>query len=133
MTLTASKTREGSAQRIMIVEDEFLIAITLEDMLVSEGYVVVGTAASYEKALALAEETRPSLVLMDIHIASERDGVDAATEIYQSLGIRSMFTSANIDPDNVERGKAANPAGWLSKPYSPNALTKAVEEALSLL
>jgi len=132
MTLSAEKVSCRSAHRILIVEDEFLIAFALEDMLISAGYVVVGIAATYEQALALAGETRPSLVLMDIRIASDRDGVDAAIDIHRNFDIRSLFTSANNDSDNVERANAANPLGWLPKPYSPEGLTKAVDEALGL-
>lgn len=118
------------APRILIVEDEFLIAMALEDMLLAMGYAVVGIATTYETAVALAAEKRPALVLMDIRLASERDGIDAAIEIHRTLGVPSLFTSANIDPDNMDRAKAAIPAGWVPKPYSPEVLNEAVAEAL---
>lgn len=123
----------GAVHRILIVEDEFLIALALEDTLVAAGHAVVGIAATFDQALALAGETRPALVLMDIRLASERDGIDAAIEIQRTFGIRSLFTSANIDPDNVQRAKAASPVGWVPKPYSPEVLAEAVDQALGSL
>jgi two-component system, response regulator PdtaR len=119
------------ATRILIVEDEFLIALALEDMLLDAGHAVVGMATTYDEAVALAAETRPALVLMDIRLASERDGIDAAIEIERSLGIPSLFTSANLDPDNMERARTASPVGWVPKPYSPEVINDAVARALS--
>jgi two-component system, response regulator PdtaR len=113
-------------KRILIVEDEFLIAWTAEEALVSEGFEVVGVAATFEEAIGLAERERPDLVLMDIRLASARDGVEAAIEIRRRFGLASLFTSANQDPENVARAQAAEPAGWLPKPYAIESLVEAV-------
>ena len=116
--------------RILIVEDEYLIALTAEMWLRDAGFEVIGPASSFESAVALAEQTRPDLVLMDIVLASERDGVDAALTIRERFGIGSLFTSANQDTENMERAKAADPAGWLPKPYATERLIQAVRESL---
>ncbi len=118
--------------RILVVEDEFLIALALEDMLSAAGYGVVGVARTFEEALRLSLESKPDLVLMDIQIASRRDGVDAAIQLREAFNIPSLFTTANVDPDTVGRAKAADPVGWLSKPYAPDALINAVDGALGL-
>jgi DNA-binding NarL/FixJ family response regulator len=118
-------------KRILIVEDEFIIALAAEQALLEEGFEVVGVAASFEEAVALAEKTKPDLVMMDIRLTSQRDGIDAAIEIRRSLGIGSLFTSANQDPNNVARAAPANPEGWLPKPYSSERLIQKVQEVLS--
>lgn len=118
---------------ILIVEDEFLIASECEWILSDAGFEVLGIAADEQEALSLAEQTRPDLVLMDIRLARGGDGVEAATLIRSRCGIRSLFVSAHGDPDTQSRGSAADPVGWLVKPYTPNMLLKAIDEALQRL
>lgn len=118
----------NAPKRILIVEDEFLIALTAEEALLAEGFDVVGVAATFEQAMDIAEREHPDLVLMDIRLASARDGVDAAIEIRRRFGLASLFTSANQDPENVARAQAAEPAGWLPKPYAIESLVAAVRE-----
>lgn len=117
--------------RILVVEDEFLIAMTIEDALQAAGFAVVGIAATFEQAVALADRERPDLAIMDVRLASARDGIEAAIEIRRRFGVASLFASANVDPHNQARAEQAQPAGWLSKPYTPEKLTRAVERALS--
>lgn len=119
----SSPTRSHPApQRLLIVEDEFLIALALEEALNSAGYETVGICARFEDAVTLAGSTRPDVVLMDIRLASERDGIDAAIEIKKSFGIASVFMSGNLDAQNVARAAEAEPIGWLSKPYPMDQL-----------
>lgn len=124
--IAASRTDPTPRKRILIVEDEFLIALSAEEALVSEGFEVVGVAATFEVAVGLAESERPDLVLMDIRLASALDGVEAAIEIRRRFGLASLFTSANQDPENVARAQAADPVGWLPKPYAIESLVEAV-------
>ncbi|MBB4051321.1 DNA-binding NarL/FixJ family response regulator [Devosia subaequoris] len=128
MTPEAPTPRSGSnaPKRILIVEDEFLIALSAEEALLAEGFDVVGVAATFEQALSIAERERPDLVLMDIRLASSRDGVDTAIEIRRRFGLASLFTSANQDPENVARAQVAEPVGWLPKPYNIESLIAAV-------
>ena len=67
---------------------------------------------------------------MDIVLSSNRDGVDAAIEIRERFGIGSLFTSGNQDAENMNRAKAADPAGWLPKPYATERLIQAVRESV---
>ena len=115
--------------RVLIVEDEFLIAWNAESVLQDAGIEVAGIATSFETAISLAEQTRPDLVLMDIVLASERDGVDAAIEFRKRLGTPCLFTSANHDADNRTRANAADPAGWLPKPYASDRLVQPIRAA----
>jgi two-component system, response regulator PdtaR len=121
----------GPKGRVLVVEDEFLIALTLEDALASDGYVVIGVAATYEEAVELAGAERPDLAIMDIRLASERDGIEAAIELRRRFDVPSLFASANLDPHSQARAAEARPAGWLSKPYTPEKLLAAVERAVS--
>jgi DNA-binding NarL/FixJ family response regulator len=108
--------------RILIVEDDYLVGLELEHRLTEAGYEVVGIAATAEEALAIAQVERPTLTIMDIRLAGERDGIDAAAEIFRTLGIRSIFASAHSDPEIRKRGEVAQPVGWLQKPYSAESL-----------
>ena len=118
------------SNRVLIVEDEFLIAADAEDALREAGLEVVGIAATFEEAVALGERMLPDLVLMDIRLASPRDGIEAATEIRRRFGIPSLFTSANHDEATRLRAEPAKPVGWLPKPYMPEALVSATRAAL---
>jgi len=119
--------------RVLIVEDEFLIALDAEDALRDAGLDVVGIAATFEDAVDFGERMRPDLVLMDIRLASPKDGIEAAVEIRRRFGIPSMFTSANHDEATMKRAEPADPVAWLPKPYTPEALVKATRAALEEL
>jgi DNA-binding NarL/FixJ family response regulator len=115
---------------ILVVEDDFLVGMELEAGLADAGHRVVGVAATAEEAVALAAAHRPALAVMDIRLAGERDGVDAALDIYRSLGIRSLFASAHVDAQVHARAEPAQPLGWVAKPYRVETIVKAVEDAL---
>jgi DNA-binding NarL/FixJ family response regulator len=103
--------------RILVVEDDFLIALELETGLTEAGFEVVGIAATAEEALDMAVSERPAVVVMDVRLAGKRDGVDAAIDILRATGVRSIFATANQDPRIKARGAHAQPLAWLSKPY----------------
>lgn len=116
---------------ILLVEDDFLVGMEVEAGLTEAGYTVAGPAATAEEAVALAASRRPALVVMDIRLASDRDGIDAALEIYRTLGIRSLFASAHVDAQVRARAEAARPLGWVAKPYRVETLLAAVDAALN--
>jgi two-component system, response regulator PdtaR len=130
-----SQARPAAAPRtcILLVEDDFLVGMEMETGLEEAGYEVAGIAATAEDAVAIAARRRPALVVMDIRLASDRDGVDAALEIFRTLGIRSLFATANSDAQVRARAAPAQPLGWVAKPYRVETLLKAVEEALGRL
>jgi DNA-binding NarL/FixJ family response regulator len=119
--------------RLLIVEDDFLAAVELEDGLKEAGFDVVGLAASASEAVRLAECMRPALVIMDIRLAGGSDGIDAAAEIFNRFGIRSIFASAFHDPATRARAEAAAPLGWLPKPYSIGGAVAIVRSSLEAL
>jgi DNA-binding NarL/FixJ family response regulator len=124
--------RAGSP-KILIVEDDHLVALDIEAALLDAGFAVTGIAASAEEALRRAKDERPRLVLMDIRLAGGSDGVAAALDLYREEGIRSLFATAHSDSEMRRRAEDARPLGWLAKPYQPHVLIRAVREALAAL
>jgi DNA-binding NarL/FixJ family response regulator len=116
---------------ILVVEDDFLVAMQIEAALTEAGFALSGTAASGEEAIAMATAIRPALVLMDIRLAGEMDGVDAALSLFKDHRIRCIFATAHHDPEVRRRAAPAEPLGWLGKPYSMPALLEAVRQGLA--
>ena len=109
-------------RRVLVVEDDFLVASELEHWLTAAGFQVIGPAATADEAIALAADCMPDLVVMDVRLAGPRDGVEAAIHIYKHFGVRAMFATAHSDQQTIARGQEANPLRWVAKPYSPAGL-----------
>ena len=122
-----------TAARIMIVEDDFLVASEMEGALTQVGLEVIGIAGTAEQALELAAARRPVLVVMDIRLGGKRDGIDTALELFANHGIRCIFATAHQTPDTRARAHAANPLTWIAKPYTMLSLIDAVRRALQEL
>ncbi|MDZ7337823.1 MAG: response regulator [candidate division KSB1 bacterium] len=120
----------SGAPRILVVEDESIVARDVESMLRQLGYDVVGLATSGERAVAMAQEKRPDLVLMDIKLRGAMDGVEAAERITGSLSIPVIFVTANSDDLTLQRAKVTTPFGYVLKPFEPRELHIAIEIAL---
>ncbi|MDE5456294.1 response regulator [Bradyrhizobium sp. CSA112] len=116
--------------RVLVVEDDFLIAMQTEVALTAAGFEVVGPAATAEQAVALAREAQPTLAVMDIRLASNRDGIDAARQLYQDFAIRCIFATAHDDAHTRGRAEPYAPLGWLPKPYTMTSLVAVVADAL---
>jgi two-component system, response regulator PdtaR len=123
----------ATVPRILIVEDQYFVAIDNELSLRDGGFEVVGLATTAKEAVEFAERERPDLILMDIRLASRADGVEAAIAIHERLGVRCIFTSGHADAQVREQAKRAHPLGWLDKPYTSAALLEAVQGALAKL
>lgn len=127
------QSRGAATARVLIVEDDYLVALELEHHLREAGLAVVGTAATAEEALDIAAREKPEIAIMDIRLASARDGVDAATQLNATFGIRSIFATAHTDEAIRKRGQAADPLGWLQKPYPIERLIALINQAMSKL
>lgn len=115
---------------VMVVEDDFLLALHIQEVLEAAAFSVVGPCPSGELALQLAEKIRPDIVLMDIQVAGSMDGLSTAAEMWDKLGIRSIFVTAQTDLARSERGMAANPIAIIGKPYTDNEIIQALHAAL---
>jgi two-component system, response regulator PdtaR len=126
-TSTAGAPRR---RRILVVEDDYLVALQFENALTEAGFDVVDIASTAEEAVQFVPEHQAELVLMDVRLAGPQDGIHAAGEILERFGIRSIFISAFADPATRARAEGANPVAWLTKPVSNQKLVAAVSAAL---
>ncbi len=117
--------------RVMIVEDEVIIAMELEMILEELEAEVVGIAMTAQEAEEIAARERPDLITMDINIKGARDGVDAARLIYEKYGIRSVFVSAYGNPAQKVLAQAANPLGWVRKPIEQDDLGDILRQVMA--
>ena len=116
--------------KILIVEDEAIIAMKIESQLQSLGYEVTSIVDTGEKVIQKAEEDKPDLILMDIRIKGGMDGIDTANEIRNRFGIPVVFTTAYLDEERIERAKIAMPFGYIIKPVHEKDLKVTIEMAL---
>lgn len=125
----SEESRETAA--ILIVEDEALNALYISSVLEVCGYEVIGVTATAAEALDLAAGHVPDLVLMDITLRGEVDGIAAARSLQERLGVPILFVTAHADAPTLARARAINPAGYLLKPFTARQLETAVRKALA--
>jgi diguanylate cyclase (GGDEF)-like protein/PAS domain S-box-containing protein len=116
--------------RILIVEDEGVIALELRDRLADMGYEIVGPVPSGQEAIDHARELVPDVVLMDIILAGRMDGIEASEIIKNSLDIPVIFLTAHADERTLQRAKATGPFGYILKPFNERELQVSIEMAL---
>jgi len=117
--------------KIAIVEDEKLIALDIKQRLGQLGYEVVGLADSAPSALILVARTSPDLVLMDIHLRGDIDGIEAADQIKEQFNLPVVFLTAHADTKTLDQAKVTQPFGYLVKPVETQNLSTAIEIALA--
>lgn len=120
----------GRPRRLLIVEDERIVALDLRMSLEALGYVVVGEAATSAEALEKAEQERPELVLMDVRLRGEPDGIQTAAILRERHELPVVYLTANADPTTLSRALETDPSGYLPKPYSLQSLRTTIEVAL---
>ncbi|WP_221930987.1 response regulator [Telmatospirillum sp. J64-1] len=113
--------------RLLVVEDEFITALMLQDMLAELGHEVVAAVGDAQSAVEAAQTHRPDLVLMDVTLGNGPDGIEAAREIRHSTGIPCIFVTAYSDKAVRQRAETVSPLGFVLKPFS----TKEIKAALS--
>lgn len=116
--------------RILIVEDESIIAFELARTLERMGLAVLGTASSGEEAIKMADRSEPDLVLMDVVLKGEMDGIQAAQRITQRVGSAIIYLTAHADRELLERARITGPYAYLVKPVTSRDLRFAVEMAV---
>jgi PAS domain S-box-containing protein len=116
---------------ILIVEDERIIAADLKHDLESFGYTVCGVASCGRDAIQLAEDTSPDLVLMDINLKGNLDGVQVAKELKNRFNIPVVYLTGHADETTLIRVKETDPAGFIVKPFRQKEIRAAVEVGLS--
>jgi DNA-binding NarL/FixJ family response regulator len=116
---------------VAVVDDEFIIAEGLSLQLEDMGMTVCGTAATADAAVALVQAKRPALVLMDVRLEGDKDGVDAAIAIHETVGSKVIFVTGSREPATMERIQLDHPAGVLFKPITDRQLKQAIDAALA--
>ncbi|MBY0526827.1 MAG: response regulator [Gemmataceae bacterium] len=119
-----------SGTQVLVVEDESIVARAIQSELSNMGYYVSGVASSGEEAIRKAEETHPDVVLMDIVLKGDMDGIEAARQVRDRLDIPVVFLSAYEDDDTLGRAKTSQPFGYLLKPYEEKELHTTIEMTL---
>lgn len=117
--------------KILVVEDESILALDIQGYLKSFGYKVAAVADKGEIAVKLAKKHQPDLVLMDIRLKGEMDGIDAGEQIWQTLRIPIIYLTAYAEKATLERAKKTMPYGYILKPFDSRDIQTAVEIALS--
>ncbi len=119
-----------AGKRILVVDDERIVNLDIQATLKRLGYNIVGDAVSGSEAIEKASQFKPDLVLMDIKLRGEMDGVEAANFIIKSYDIPVVFLTAYSDDQTLNRAKLSGPFGYLLKPFEERDLRSAIEIAL---
>jgi len=116
--------------KVLVVEDQAIVALNIKIRLKNLGYAVPSTAVSGEEAIKEAELTNADLVLMDIMLKGDMDGIEAARIIKSRFGTPIIYLTACTDFETLERAKLTDPEGYISKPFKEEDLYKNIETAL---
>ncbi|MCF7914362.1 MAG: response regulator [Spirochaetaceae bacterium] len=116
--------------RILLVEDESIVAMDMERRLSALGYSVIEHVLSGEDAVAKAEQEKPDLILMDIHLKGNMDGIQAAERIKSTLGTPVIYITAYSDETTLARAKVTEPFGYILKPFQEREIYSTIEMAL---
>ncbi|HEY9653750.1 MAG TPA: response regulator [Coleofasciculaceae cyanobacterium] len=122
--------KDSKPVKVLIVEDERIIACNIRESLESLGYVVLAIAASGEKAIEKATQLQPDLVLMDIQLKGNMDGIEAAEQIWNNLSIPVLYVTGHSDKKTMERATITAPFGYILKPVQEQELYVAIKIAL---
>lgn len=123
----------NSPVKILIVEDEMIIGANISLQLSKLGYDVTGIVSRGEEAMAHVKQNRPDIVLMDIQLKGELDGIDTVIKMHQEVDIPVIYLTANTDDEHFERAKSTNPYAFISKPFKKLDLQHAIELTMSRL
>jgi len=114
--------------KIYIVEDDPIIAATIETALEKQGYTVIGDGEDFDTARAQIAELQPDLILLDIQLEGDKDGIDLAVQL-DKQNIPYLFLTSQTDPNTIARVKATKPLGYIVKPFTENGLRSNIELA----
>ena len=118
--------------KVLIVDDDAVVAVTMQQLLTLVDFDVVGVAAAVSDALCLAENTHPDLAIFAVDLAGRRDGIEGAAILRDTLGLPVVFVTAHGDLATRTRAAAVEPVAYLDKPVHPRHLIRAVEHAATM-
>lgn len=117
-------------KKVMIVEDEGVVALSLKSTLMKMGYTITGIAITGKEALKLALETRPDVILMDIHLRGDMDGIQVTEELNRLTDIPVIYLTAYADEETLSRAIRTDSHSYLVKPFNPRELYSNIEFAI---
>jgi two-component system cell cycle sensor histidine kinase/response regulator CckA len=130
MNISPFQSPTSAAARILIVEDEGIIAGHIASLLSKTGYEVAGIVESSEEALAKIPELKPALVLMDIRIKGSMDGIETTAKLSDNLDVPVVYLTAHTDQQTIDRAKITGAFGFLTKPIHHSSLATTIEMAI---
>lgn len=117
-------------KKVMIVEDEGVVGLSLKSILSKKGYTVTGIAITGSEAVRMAIETQPDVILMDIHLKGDMDGIQATEELNKVTDIPVIYLTAYADEETLNRALRTESHSYLVKPYNPRELYSNIEFAI---
>lgn len=120
-------TNPEEKKRVLIVEDDMIISLVIENMVKELGHDVVGKATSGDEAIKLAVTYSPDLLLMDIRLKGEMDGIEAVTAIKQKIKTSVIYLTGNSDRVNYERARETEFIDLITKPFTISDLTRSLD------
>jgi len=130
VTADEARSKKSSPAKILITEDELIVALDLQSRLQNMGYEVVGIASSGDDAILQVQDKRPDLVLMDIVLYGEMDGIEASLQIREECDVPVIYLTANADAATLERASSTHPFTCLLKPFKERELKFSIDMAL---
>lgn len=115
-------------KKILLAEDEALIAMSMQLQLEEAGYNVYETVATGEEAVSCVKKNPPDIVLMDIHLSGQVDGIEAARQISDAFDIPIIFITGYPDNETKQEASQVNPGGYLTKPVGIEAITSTIAQ-----
>jgi CheY-like chemotaxis protein len=128
--MTSSAPTKTDQIRVLVVEDEFIIAMDIAMQLRELGYEPIGHASRGEQAINMTKQLKPDLVLMDVHLSGSMDGITAAASIRAQVGTRIVFLSAFDSSANRARAEAVGAVGYITKPFDTDELRAVIDGIL---
>jgi CheY-like chemotaxis protein len=119
-----------SKTKILIVEDERIVAIDIKATLEDEGFEIVDIVISGEEAIKKALELKPDLILMDIFLKGQLNGIEATQQIKEQIDIPVIFLTAYEDKKTMEKAQETNPLGYIIKPFEEDFLVSFIKKVL---
>ncbi|BAY15007.1 two-component hybrid sensor and regulator [Anabaenopsis circularis NIES-21] len=127
MIRNLSSTETNKKIQILVVENDYILALNLQEILETLGYIVIDTVDSAELAIEKSHQFRPDLILMDIQLAGEMNGIEAAEKIWDNLQIPSIYVTGYADKILLERVTKNYPFIYIFKPATKQELDEAIQ------
>lgn len=122
-----------AGKKIFIVEDDSIIKLLITTLIESMGHTIAGTAASMESALPRIHQSEPDLLILDIGLKGEQDGIALGSRLQDSTSIPFIYVTGNSDTSTIQRARLTDPLGFIFKPFDENGFVRELQNFLDVL